>query len=144
MGNRWDSITDNLPGPAQLVYSMSIQSGDLFAGTSEGIWRRPISDIVPVDYINDYPGPLSFKLHQNCPNPFNPSTEITYTLPKASTVTLRIFDILGREVTTLVNERKEGGRYTIVWDADGVPSGIYFYRIATGDFTESKKMVLMK
>ena len=96
------------------------------------------------DFTNSDKIPAGFAVSQNYPNPFNPSTEIIYSLPKAGMVTLRIFDILGREVATLVNEREDAGEHTVQWNAEGYPSGVYFYRIVAGDFLETRKMVLMK
>ncbi len=83
-------------------------------------------------------------LENNYPNPFNPTTEIRYQIPKVSHVTLKVFDILGREVATLVNEQKSPGTYTVRWDASGVASGIYFYRMQAGMFVETKKMLLVR
>ena len=88
--------------------------------------------------------PSGFALFQNYPNPFNPATHISYTLTKASFVTLKIYDILGREVTTLVNGKNEPGEHSVSWNAMNVSSGVYFYRIIAGDFVQTKKMVLMK
>jgi len=83
-------------------------------------------------------------LSSNYPNPFNPSTKITFSLPTPGLVTLRIFDVLGREIEDLVNERKEIGKHIFEWNAEGLPSGVYFYRIVAGDLIETKTMVLMK
>jgi photosystem II stability/assembly factor-like uncharacterized protein len=88
--------------------------------------------------------PISFSLSQNYPNPFNPITKINYALPKKSNVTIKVFDILGRLVKTLVNETKDAGYYTITFDGTGLSSGIYFYTIEAGSFRDSKKMVLVK
>ena len=85
-----------------------------------------------------------FSLSQNHPNPFNPSTVINYEIPKASIVRLKVYDVLGREVATLVNEEKPAGRYNVTFDASKYSSGIYFYRITAGDFSQIKKMVLLK
>ena len=88
--------------------------------------------------------PSSFSLHQNYPNPFNPITNIRFNLPKNGFVTLKVFDIIGREVTTLVNEKLCAGSYETEWDGSGYPSGVYFYRLQTESFIETKKMVLLK
>jgi hypothetical protein len=88
--------------------------------------------------------PTEFKLAQNYPNPFNPVTTIKYQAPNAGSVTLKIFDILGREIGVLVNEEKQAGYYTVQWGASGIPSGIYFYRMRSGKFVETKKMILIK
>jgi hypothetical protein len=94
---------------------------------------------------SDRPGvPDKFDLSQNYPNPFNPSTKITYQLPAAGHVTLKIFDSLGRELATLVNENLAAGYYDATFNADKLPSGIYFYRLAAGGYVSVKKMVLMK
>ena len=88
--------------------------------------------------------PTDYNLSQNYPNPFNPSTKIRYSVPQSSYVLIKVFDILGSEVETLVNEERHAGSYELNWDAANLPSGIYFYRIQVGDFVETKKMVLMK
>jgi len=88
--------------------------------------------------------PLSFSLEQNYPNPFNPSTKINYSIPKKSFVTLKIFDPLGSVVTELVNEEKEAGSYEVNFNASNLSSGIYLYRIETGGFVETKKMILLR
>jgi hypothetical protein len=91
--------------------------------------------------------PERFELHQNYPNPFNPGTKITFSIPvgtgHAPTV-LKVYDLLGREVATLVNEVKDPGSYEVTWDASGVASGVYFYRLNAGSFSETRRLVLMK
>jgi hypothetical protein len=98
------------------------------------------SDIVNVDVI----GPLQFELAQNYPNPFNPSTTINFSIPQSSNVTLKIFNTLGQEVATLVNENMESGVHTINFDASALNSGIYFYRLDAGQYSEVRKMTLIK
>lgn len=88
--------------------------------------------------------PEGFRLEQNYPNPFNPTTVISYQLSVNSDMKLSIFDVLGREVATLVNEKKPAGSYTVQWNAAGMPSGTYFYKIQAGKYTETKKLVLIK
>jgi flagellar hook assembly protein FlgD len=88
--------------------------------------------------------PKEFDLKQNYPNPFNPSTTIEYTIPENSRVTLKIYDILGKEVATLVNKEQNTGTYIVVWNAQSVSSGIYFYRINAGNYTDTKRMILEK
>lgn len=88
--------------------------------------------------------PSGFKLEQNFPNPFNPSTIIKFSVPGSSFVSLKIFDQLGKEISVLVNEKKSAGSYQYVFNANGISSGIYFYTLQTEDFTESKRMVLLK
>ena len=86
----------------------------------------------------------SFKLDQNYPNPFNPSTTISYQLPINGQVTLNVYNILGDEVATLVNEDKAAGQYKVEFDASNLSSGIYFYKLQAGSFVETKKMILLK
>jgi parallel beta-helix repeat protein len=90
------------------------------------------------------PIPRSFALFQNYPNPFNPATTIKYDLPIASDVTIEIYDILGRKAKTLIQEKQQAGYHSIVWNAYGFSSGMYFYRIQAGDYIETKKMLLLK
>ena len=88
--------------------------------------------------------PTEFRLEQNYPNPFNPSTTIQFALPKLSTVTLTLFDILGRKVTTLVDEEMQPGEYKVVFEEKDLPSGVYFYRIQAEEFVRTKKLMLLK
>jgi predicted GH43/DUF377 family glycosyl hydrolase len=88
--------------------------------------------------------PLSYLLHQNYPNPFNPSTTIEFDLPKTSEVSLKVFNILGEEVATLVSDRLSAGSYSYEWDASKLASGVYLYRLETEGFVQTKKMILMK
>ena len=88
--------------------------------------------------------PKDYSISQNYPNPFNPSTTIIYTLPKEEMVTLRIYNILGQVVRTLVNQNQAGGTYTVNFNASDLTSGIYFYNIQAGNFNQVKKMILIK
>lgn len=88
--------------------------------------------------------PNKYSLSQNYPNPFNPVTTISYALPRKSNVNIKVFDLLGRLVKTLVNEYKDAGVYSVSFDGSSLASGVYFYRIEAGDFTDSKKMILVK
>ncbi len=88
--------------------------------------------------------PKAFALEQNYPNPFNPSTMISYQLPASSNVSLKVFDMLGKEVATLVNARQEAGAYTVNFNANQLSSGVYFYRLQAGNFVATKKMMLVK
>jgi len=93
--------------------------------------------------------PGKFELFQNYPNPFNPTTIIKYEIPDQvrndrSLVTLKVYDVLGNEIATLVNEEKEPGTYEVEFDASKLPSGIYFYRLNAGSFIETKKMILLR
>ena len=90
--------------------------------------------------------PEKYSLNQNYPNPFNPETNIKYSIPKGNNVQLKVYDIMGREVISLVNEYQQAGTYTVSFNADklSLSSGIYFYKIQTGEFTKSMKMILLK
>ena len=88
--------------------------------------------------------PNTFSLSQNFPNPFNPSTTIKYRVKETSKVQLKVFNILGNEVETLVSGLKPAGNYEVTWNAVNLPSGIYFYQLRAGSFTDTKKMVLLK
>ena len=113
-------------------------------------------DTMFVDYVRVYQDsssttgvmdenvPDKFELLQNYPNPFNPSTIIEYSIPKLENVQITLFNILGEEIKTLVNEEKPAGNYQVEFSADGLNSGIYFYKLKAGDFVQTKKMILMK
>jgi len=88
--------------------------------------------------------PVVYRLSQNYPNPFNPKTVVSCQLPVASTVKLAVYDLLGREVEVLINEYKAPGTYSATWDATGKASGIYFYRLRAGAFTDAKRMLLLR
>jgi hypothetical protein len=88
--------------------------------------------------------PKEFQLYQNYPNPFNPVTNIKFDIPRSSLVKIRVYDILGKEISDLVNTDMEPGRYEVNWDASNYASGVYFYKIETKDFTKVMKMVLLK
>ena len=96
-------------------------------------------------FVKTFTGqPDGFMLAQNYPNPFNPTTLISYQLSAPSQVTLKVYDILGREMATLVNERENVGSHSVKFDGSGLSSGVYFYRLTAGNFTATKKLVLMK
>lgn len=97
-----------------------------------------------VNSVNNNAGPQTFSLEQNYPNPFNPSTRIRYSVQSSGPVTLKVFDLLGKQVATLVDEVKQPGAYDFQWVADGLPSGVYHYRLQGVDGTSSRKLVLMK
>jgi len=88
--------------------------------------------------------PLTFILDQNYPNPFNPATLIKYHCARAGDVSLKVYDILGNEVETLINSNQEPGSYSVNFDGSNFPSGIYYYRLEAGDYVEVKKMILLK
>ena len=87
---------------------------------------------------------MKYVLAQNYPNPFNPSTTISYALPNVGNVTLKVYDVVGREVATILNESLKAGTYEAKFNASKLSSGIYFYQLHTGNLVETKKMILMK
>jgi hypothetical protein len=87
---------------------------------------------------------MGFELMQNYPNPFNASTTISYSLLQSSTVTLEIYDILGRKLETFNQGTQPAGSHSVIWKANQYPSGVYFYRLQAGDFNQNQKMILLK
>ncbi|HZW38489.1 MAG TPA: T9SS type A sorting domain-containing protein [Ignavibacteriaceae bacterium] len=112
-------------------------------GATKVFWDR-YNAKNPTVYVEDNNIPNVYSLSQNYPNPFNPSTTIKYSIPKAEKVKVTVFNILGKQVTDLVNEYKEAGNYQVNFNADNLSSGTYFYKIQAGSFTETKKMLLLK
>ncbi len=147
--NLLDLIWDNFSAGLGLSVSGWINtyannSEYIFAGSDSGLWRRPLSQIVSVGDNDQENLPTGYYLEQNYPNPFNPVTTIAYLLPKSSFVNLSVYDVLGRLVETLVNQKVQSGYHSIVWDASKYKSGVYIYRIKTIVFSESKKCLLLK
>jgi hypothetical protein len=142
-GSTWDNVSSGMTDT--VVTSLTIAEGYLFAATSSGVWRRPLSELTSVDFgVSGWPIPRGFFLAQNYPNPFNPSTTIRYELPKSGIVRLGVYDILGREVSLLVNEMKEAGSYRVEFDGSGLSSGVYFYRLTASDFVQTRKLLLVR
>lgn len=140
-GNSFDTIITGLPVNASVLTLCNISNGSFLAGTlANGIYLYG----VPLGINNSYSNPSGFKLHQNYPNPFNPQTSIRLSIGKESQTKICVFDVSGREVAELLNERKAPGEYEIYWDAKNLPSGVYFYRLSAGEFTDVKKMVLVR
>ena len=117
---------------------------------SQWFWQNPLPQGNPlygVQFIKEEEIDeiaTEFILSQNYPNPFNPTTKINYSIHQSTQVTVKLFDILGNEIETLVNEEKSVGTYELIWNAATLPSGVYFYQLRAGTFVETKKMVLMK
>jgi len=112
--------------------------------TIEFMITSPDGIMMMKQFIFSYTGPKEFKLEQNYPNPFNPMTTIQYQLPQDAKVTLKVYDILGSEVATLVNEQKEAGYYEVEFSASSFASGIYVYRLQAGNYISTKKMMLLR
>ena len=144
-GNSWIIQNTPIPGiPGDDIFSiffydanngwLTADYGRICHTTNGGVWVKNISTEVP----------SSFSLKQNYPNPFNPTTNIRFDLPKSGNVKLVVFDALGREVVTLVNEQLKPGTYEVDWNGSGYPSGVYFYQLTTGEFSDTKKMLMIK
>jgi hypothetical protein len=146
-GDNWSEVNNGLT--ALSINALAICGSYLYAGgDGSGVWRRPLSEMITGIEDEQNSLPESFSLEQNFPNPFNPSTVIRYQLPLSSNVTLKVFDVLGNEVATLVNEYKSTGRYEVEFNTSSInrqtSSGIYFYQLKAGDYIQTKKMILMK
>jgi hypothetical protein len=113
---------------------------------ANGIIVEPGGPVSYVSGIEEIPGslPTAYRLWQNYPNPFNPLTKIQFDIPKTSFVTLKVYNLLGQEVATLVNEVKKVGNYEYTFDCSSLSSGVYFYRLSAGDYTNTMKFVLLK
>ena len=120
------------------------QNGYLYvAATNGGLFRTNESTVLSVHEISGRT-PERFLLAQNYPNPFNPATKIEFQVRNRGFVTLKIYNLLGNEVATLVSEELQPGTYSTSWDASNMPSGVYFSRLQSGTFVQSRKIVLMK
>jgi hypothetical protein len=113
-------------------------------GYSSFIYPHPLRESGTTGISTDYFSLSEFQLYQNYPNPFNPSTRIKYAIGSRQFVTLKVYDIIGLEVATLVNEEKSSGKYEVEFNASNLPSGIYFFQLRAGSFTQTKSMVLVK
>jgi hypothetical protein len=144
-GENWIGVNDGLDSKATTIYSLAASRSYLFAGTGRGIWRRPLSDL---NYLSVEPTAsglsTGFRLDQNYPNPFNPSTTIQYALPSRSHVRLTIFNTLGQIVRELVNGEMSAGYHEVQFDATGLSSGVYFYRLQAGTFIETKRLLFLR
>ena len=155
-GDSWENISKGLEfNEDGYIYINSIavdSSMYMYTACREGVYRsiNPVTSIQEDQLGKEWP--TNFQLSQNYPNPFNPSTTIKYTIPaelqtkneKLKNVTLKIFDLLGREVAILVNEKQIPGIYEVKWDASDRPSGVYFYKLSTENHVSSRKMLLIK
>lgn len=140
-GTSVDTIIQGLNFPTGMVFN---QSGELFISLFFDGEILKVTGI-PVSVEDKTNSVLQeFKLYQNYPNPFNPSTIIGYQLPVSGNVNLKVYDLLGREVATLVNEYKPVGNYEVEFDASALTSGLYFYKLQSGLFIETKKMLLLR
>jgi hypothetical protein len=144
IGNDYKAITLSFP-----LYYMDSEQAKTFL---DYVLTNKFNEPTGVEDNSDEKAPQHFYLSQNYPNPFNPTTTIEYNIPVVGAygntplrmISLKIFDILGREVTTLVNEEKPAGKYKVEFNAANLPSGVYFYRLTAGNIVEAKSMMLIK
>jgi ligand-binding sensor domain-containing protein len=150
-GEQWVNISPGLP-EGTTVLSLTSNSNYLYAGTyDKAVWKLPLEQITGIGKSHSRL-PDKFALYQNYPNPFNPTTKIRFDIPLSPLyergvgrfVHLTIYDILGREVSTLLNRQLQPGTYNIEWNASNYPSGVYFYKLVTDSYTAVKKMILIK
>jgi len=143
-GTNWIATNNGLASTD--IQSLAVSGKYLFAGLlgNQGVWRRPLSEMITSAEPLKTGLPLEFLLRQNFPNPFNPCTTIKYVLPKSSEVRLSVYDMLGRGVSVLVSERRDAGVHEVRFDASGLSSGVYFYRLQAGDFVSSKRLLLLR
>jgi hypothetical protein len=142
-GQSWFSeINNNFEGRLFSAYFTDLDNGWIVGGNGLIVkYTNPMSHYDPVTN----PGLVNtFHLYQNYPNPFNPGTKISYELPVTSFVTLKVYDVLGKDVALLVSERQSAGKYSVDFNARNLTSGVYFYKIEGGDFKEIKRMLLIK
>ncbi len=132
------------------ISSAVVFNGNLFLGNANflggnevSVWKRPLAEIIGVIQLSSEL-PEKYLLSQNYPNPFNPSTKIKYEIKSSCAVTLKVFDLMGREIETLVNEKQSPGVYEAEFNGEFLSSGVYYYKIKAGSFNETKKMILIK
>ncbi|MBK9737118.1 MAG: T9SS type A sorting domain-containing protein [Saprospiraceae bacterium] len=129
-------------------YTITVNGVSDLSGNLISINHNTSEYTVPASNTDDEKIPTEFLLSQNYPNPFNPSTVIKYQLPVTSQISIKVFDLLGNEVSTLVDEFKQAGIYEVQFNTSSssgeLASGVYIYRIQTNEFTETRKMVLLK
>ncbi len=140
-GDTWENKSSQLNPD---IESILILDSTILAGARNGIWARQLSQIVTKVEEGKDIMVNNFTLEQNYPNPFNPGTTISYSIPSSSLVQIKIFNVLGQEISMLVNEEKPTGTYEVNFNASNLPSGVYLYKLQAGNYIETKKMILIK
>jgi hypothetical protein len=126
------------------INALLIANNYIFAGVYyQSIWRRSFSEIIGIKNISTEV-PSSFSLKQNYPNPFNPVTKVQFGIMKTENIRITVFDVSGKELEEIVNERMQPGTYEVEWSGEKFASGIYFYRMQAGDYVETRKMILIR
>ena len=142
-GASWTAVNTGLVNTN--IQALAVSGANLFAGTAgRGVFRRPLSEMITSVEMLSADLPTRFNLSQNFPNPFNPATRIHYTLPRRSHVTLAVFNTLGQQVAELVNSTIEAGDHEIQFNAVSLASGVYFYRLQAGTYTQVRVMALVR
>jgi hypothetical protein len=147
LDERYPSVSKyNAPGEVNIVYQEDYQPGSSAFNDGAPLSRsRQVFLKMPITSVREIGSVASeYKLSQNYPNPFNPATKIQFSVPKDELVTLKVYNALGQEVRTLVNDVRRAGAYEVVFEAGNLPSGVYFYALTAGEFTSRNKMVLLK
>lgn len=142
-GVTWDNIGQGIE-PLTGVTGMAANNNYGFITTNFGVYRRPATDITNIEDENELIISKDFILHQNYPNPFNPTTKIRWQSSVSRNQTIKIYDMLGNEIATLIDEYKPAGSYEIDFNASGLSGGIYFYRLISGSYSETKSFVYLK
>jgi hypothetical protein len=142
-GEHWAAINDGLS--SREIRTLTVHGGNIYAGTwGMGVSWRPVSEVTAVPNREREPLPSDIALRQNYPNPFNPSTTLRYALPRPTVVQISVYDILGREVATLVQGQRPAGSHTVAFDASLLPGGVYFARLIAGGAIHTLKMLLLR
>ena len=134
------SVTSPETEGADTISAIIISADDTVSVHSKAV----ITYIAPTSARDNYPSAGSYFLYQNYPEPFNPSTTIQYRVPEVSFVTLKVYDVIGNEIATLVNQEKQKGSYKLEFNAASLPSGVYFYQLKAGSYLNTKKMILLR
>jgi len=142
-GTNWTSQTSGTTALLRSVYFTDNNTGWV-VGNSGTILKTTTGGVTFIEEQEINEIPAAYSVTQNFPNPFNPTTKITFSIPELSFITLKVFDVLGNEIITLFNEEKPAGTYEVEFDGSELTSGIYFYQLQAGSFVKTKKMVLMK
>lgn len=140
-GASWETDEEFFPGG--FTYDIIECDNKLFLGRDDGLYVKGIVAGIK-DNRKNTEIPKEYSLAQNYPNPFNPSTKINFQLPGSIMVTLKIYDVLGNQIATVINDVRPAGKYSVIFDANALSSGIYFYQLTAGNFVQTKKMVVLK
>ncbi|MBK7632779.1 MAG: T9SS type A sorting domain-containing protein [Ignavibacteriales bacterium] len=143
----WDGVswipTDFPSGRGWGWYSIYDSAGNIYR--YQGYNFTLLYKIIVTGVMNEGSNIVAtYSLSQNYPNPFNPTTKIQFSIPKSNKVVIKVFDILGTEIETVVNKEKPVGTYELNWNASNLPSGVYFYQLRAGNFVQTRKMILLK